>query len=86
MFDGEQFIAWLGDGWDHYWIRTLMLVAIAGILTLTAGLIAWLSGAFKLDRDDIRNVGKHNGVLPLKVTSQKFSALPSEEPEDASAN
>jgi hypothetical protein len=73
---------WLAHCWGTYWCRALMLVGIAAAITLTAGFLAWLFGAFKLDRDDIRHVTKQRASLQRTSIPRDFSALPSQEPND----
>jgi hypothetical protein len=79
-------MAWLAHYWDDYWLRALLLVAISATITFTAGFIAWIFGAFRLDHDDVRSVAKGTSLLTLKDALPKdFSALPSQEPQELKA-
>jgi hypothetical protein len=80
-------MSWLIHYWDNYWLRALLLVAIAAAITLTAGFIAWAFGAFGLDHDDVRNAVKGARLAMMKdALRADFSALRSQEPVQMEAD
>jgi hypothetical protein len=72
----------LAYSWSHYWPRALLLVMAAALITLTAGLIARVFNAFRLDHDDVRRE-KADQPMPTSsgIEPDPF-AWPSQEPDD----
>lgn len=73
----------LSYGWEHYWPRVLLLILMAALITFIAGAIARLSGAFSLDRDDVRREKKPKSLLESRSDGSEISPLTSQEPEES---
>jgi hypothetical protein len=73
---------WLTDIWNSYWSRAALLVAVAAGITLLAGSIAWISRAFRLDQDDVRNTEAPKTVVAKDTLAKESWALESQEPDD----